>query len=487
MAKSPQNTSESVQNYKNIPLDDPTEGVIRSAQLYDKVCPPNSDQLGLNIVYDSIGARTTRKGVTRFGGSLSGPVISMARYNVNSSTSRQLLAQVGSQIYASNGGSYSSVRTMSSSSKCRYAEFLNLLYTVNGSSGDNIQTYDGTSYGSTNVASLPKGDFLSAGFELRVWVADATNDRLYFSDIASPTGVITGGTNYISSLSPQDGESITGLFRHPRALLVFKQNHIYRVFSAYNVDPFPAYNVGTFSQESIVEAKDGVYFHHPSGFYKFEYNSQPTEISLRIIDFIRAIPNANYGNICGAYDGKNHITWSIGPVTVDGVTYNNCQARYTISTQVWTIFDLSPGITPTAMITYDNGDVLCGMIGTSQGGTYQCETGLTDDGQPIYFEYLTRWMPVIDQWGHTKKFTGCVNFHENGAGTTMQYRTDLNLPVQWADIGSLDDNFATTFPNVNCESFNRIQFRGKGTSVGQQVVLAGCEIINLTDLGFREN
>ena len=81
--------------------------------------------------------------------------------------------------------------------------------------------------------------------------------------------------NFIEKFSPQDGESITGLIRVPRALLLFKQNHIYRIYSATNIDPYPAYNVGTYSQESIVQTKDGVYFHHPSGFYHFSYDSQP--------------------------------------------------------------------------------------------------------------------------------------------------------------------------------------------------------------------
>ncbi len=302
------------------------------------------------------------------------------------------------------------------------------------------------------------------------------------------TATITQATcAYIENLSPQDGESITGLHRVPRALLVFKQHHIYRVYSATNIDPYPAYNVGTFSQESIAEAKDGLYFHHSSGFYRFQYDGQPQEISRRIIDYIRAIPRSYYANITAAYDGFDNITWSIGSVTVEGVTYANCQCRYTISTQVWTTYDFVQGISPQSMIYYDDGTNTLQILGTNQGAVLQANSGNDDNGQPIHFELITRWMSLLDIWSKLKQFSGFALNSENGAGTQFQYQTDKDQPDEWTDIGDMTENYTSLFQNENTGNFNRIRFRTKGTTTGNQIIYSGIEIMSIQDMGYENN
>lgn len=546
------------QSYKNIKIAYPNEGVIRTAQMSDTIAPVDSVQAGVNIVFDQIGSWKTRLGLTSFATALGGAIISLGRYAQNSGSVRRLLAQVGTVINSWNGSTWTNVRTLSSSNKCRYSEFLNLLYTVNGSGagGDPIKTFNGTSYGTTNVAYLPKGDYVQAGYEGRIWVADAILDRLYYSDIVSVNGVITttlfilytpgsgvfqvgdiitGGTSgatarvnvvddianrleasplsgtfvngetitgslsgatgtvtqatcaYIEKISPQDGESITALYRVPRALLVFKQNHIYRVYSATNIDPYPAYNVGTFSAESIIEAKDGLYFHHPSGFYRFQYDGQPQEISRRIIDYVRAIPRSNYENIVGAYDGFDNVTWSIGPVTVEGVTYNNCQVRYTISTQVWTTYDLSSGFTPKSMINYDSGNVIAQIIGLTNGGVYQSELGYTDGTEEIYFEMITRWLSVKEIWGAQKEMSGFILNSTNGAGIAMQYQIDKDQPNEWHDLGKAGQEYSSLFPNEDTLDFDRIRLRVHGTTKGAPIICDGIEVQTLVDKGFAKN
>lgn len=470
---------------KDIKIPYPVEGLIQSVQLNDTIAPEQSMENSTNWVFDRIGALMSRPGLTQFATQLGGQIISLGKFAINASTNRQLLAQVGNTISAWNGVTWSSVRTLTSSNKARYSQFLNLTYTVNGSDagGDPIQTYDGTSYGTTNVGSLPKGDYVQAGFEGRVWVADATLDRLYYTDIVSPTGVITGGTDYIEKISPQDGESFTGLHRVPRALLVFKQNHIFRVYSASAIDPYPAYNVGTFSQESIVEAKDGLYFHHSSGFYRFQYDGQPQEISRRIKAFVNAIPRTYFEKVTGAYDGKDSITWSIGPVVVNGRSYVNCQVRYTISTQVWTQYDLAEGNDPTAMITYDSGNIIAQVVGTANGKVLQQELGQTDAGSPIYLEAITRWISFDEMWSNVKQVTSIFAMCENGAGLRLYCQTDKHLPDEWQDIGTLGADYVSSFPNFASEDFSRIRFRLAGISSGPQIVFDGIEIGSLVIKG----
>jgi len=478
---------------EDIKIPYPTEGVIRSAQLSDNVCPENSVQLAINAHFDRIGSITTRKGVASLT-SLSGSITSFGTLNIQGGNKR-LFAQVSKDISVWNGSTWTSVDTATVTTKARFSQFLNRVWRINGNAGDKPKTSNGGAFDTTDVpATFPAGDFIEAGYGGRVWIADSAKDILYYTDIVQSVDGTTYVTpltfditeNFITKFSPQDGESITGLFRVPKALLLFKQNHIYRVYSTSNVDPYPAYNVGTYSQESIVQGKDGVYFHHSSGFYKFTYDSQPTEISRRVIDFIKAIPRTSYTNIVGIYDGYDAIKWSIGPVTVEGVSYKNCQMRYSISTQVWTIYDFD-STAFTALIRYDDGTTIEQIAGTSTGLVGKLDTGNTDFDNKIYFEIIDRWRSYAEMYSHSKKIDGISVLSENGGGSLIQYQAEKTEPNVWKTIGTLNESYATLLPSTEIDDFNQIRFRIRGNSTGAQIVLNGIEIITLSDEGYDQN
>jgi len=479
---------------KNIKIPYPTEGVIRSAQLNDTVTPENSVQLAVNMNFDRVGAIQTRPGVTADITALGGSVKAFGTINILGGN-QYLFGQVGTDVSAWNGTTWSSVRTLSTGAyKARFSQFLNRTWMVNGSAGDAVQTSAGGSFGTTDVpGTFPKGDFIQAGFDGRIWVANATLDALYYTDVVQFSGTaytspltFTLSTNFIKWLSPQDGESITGLFRIPRALLVFKQNHIFRVYSTSNVDPFPAYNVGTYSQESIVQTKDGLYFHHSSGFYKFAYDGQPVEISRRIIDFVKAISRSNYGNVLGIYDGFDNVEWAVGSVTVEDVTYTNCVLRYTISTQVWTVYDY-PGNSITAMIRYDNGTVIRSLIGTSAGKVGTLDSGNTDFGVAIYFEMIDRWRSFTEMYSKSKAISGIMVSAQNGGGTLLQYQTEKAPVNVWTDIDTLNENEDSLFPNASTDDFNTVRLRLRGNSSGTPIIFNGIELLSIQDKGLNQN
>lgn len=476
----------------------PTEGVIRTSQLNDTVTPENSVELALNMNFDQIGSVATRPGVATYATTLAGEVKAFGTLNSQASATKYLFAQVGSTIQALNSttGTWASVRTgLTGTGKARFSQFLNRTWMVNGNAGDAPKTSNGGTFDTTDVpATFPKADFIDAGYGGRVWVADASNDILYYTDIVQSADGITYTTpltfdittNFISKFSPQDGESITGLFRVPRALLLFKQNHIYRIYGVDNVDPYPAYNVGTYSQESIVQTKGGVFFHHSSGFYKFTYDSQPTEISRRIIDFVKAIPRSSYENIVGVYDGFDAVKWSVGELTVDGVTYSNCQLRYTISTQIWTIYDYNDNEI-TAMIRYDDGDTIEQIAGFSDGQVGKLDSGTTDFGEPISYELIDRWRSFTEFYGSSKKITGQSILSKNGAGALVQYQTDKQSVNKWTDLGTVEEGYISLFPNSETTDFNIIRTRIKGYSKGEPMIFDGVEILKLSDEGYDKN
>ena len=485
------------QTLKNIKIPYPTEGVIRSAQLNDTICPENSVQLAVNANFDRVGAIVTRPGVATYAPSLTHKIISFGTLNAQADTNKYLFAQENTTIWSleSSTGLWTSVRTSVSAYKARFSQFLNRVWMVNGHNGEAPMTSNGGTFDTTDVpATFPKADFIEAGYDGRVWVADSSKDILYFTDQVQSvdgTSYVTPLTfditkNFITKFSPQDGESITGLFRVPKALLLFKQNHIYRIYSSSNVDPYPAYNVGTYSQESIVQTKDGIYFHHSSGFYKFTYDTQPTEISRRVIDFVKAIPRSAYENIIGVYDGFDAVKWSVGSITVDGVTYANCQMRYSISTQVWTVYDYS-GVNITALIRYDNGTTIEQVVGTSAGLVGKLDSGYTDFGADIYYDMIDRWRCFTDMYSVTKNISGMMVMTENGAGMSLQYRTEKTPENKWNDIDTVKDKYDALFPNAATDDFNNIQLRLSGYTKGTPIIYHGTEILSIQQKGFEEN
>ncbi len=380
-------------------------------------------------------------------------------------------------------------------SKPRFVQYLNYIWMVNGNEqigGDPVATSSGGNFGTDLVPDeFPKGDFISAGFEGRVWVANKTLGIIYYTDIVQfqPPAqyVLTYNpqVNFISTLAPQTGESFTALFEVPRALLVFTENTITRIYGASSVDAYPAYNVGTFSQESIIETKTGIFFHHSSGFYQFDYGSQPVEISRRIIDFVKAIPRSYYEDITGVWDGFDNVEWNVGQVVVEGVVFANCYVRYTISTQVWTIYDY--GFITTANIYYDDGTNINHLVGTSTGLTGALDTGTTDFTQPFYFEFIDRWRAFTEMYYQTKQLSGFSVYSENAAGANLMYQKQKSGPNAWETIGTINSENTSLLPNSTTDDFDVLRLRIAGNTKGAQVVIHGIEILSLNLKGQDQN
>ncbi len=410
---------------------------------------------------------------------------------------RWLYAGHGDEVSNLASGTWTSRRSgLAQVSKPRFSQYLNYIWMVNGDEsigGDPVATSDGGNFGDDLVPEgFPPGDFISAGFEGRVWVADKTLGILYYTDIVQFTPPIfytltyNPDVNFITTISPQTGETFTALYEVPRALLVFTENSITRVYGATSLDAYPAYNVGTFSHESIIETKEGIYFHHSSGFYQFDYGSQPVEISRRIIDFVKAIPRSSYEDITGVYDGFDSVEWSVGQVTVEDVVYTNCVLRYTISTQVWTIYDY-PLNTVTAMIYYDDGVNINHLMGTEAGKVGAMDSGTTDFGQPFYFEFIDRWRSFTEMYYQNKSISGLNVYSENAAGANVSYQIQKSGPNAWKPIFTITEANNSLSPNNGTDPFDVLRIRVAGNTKGTQVVIHGMEITQLTILGQEQN
>ncbi len=239
-------------------------------------------------------------------------------------------------------------------------------------------------------------------------------------------------------------------------------------------DPDPYFNVGTYSQESVIEAKNGVYFHHPTGFYRYD-GGEVSEISRPIIDIVNNISLANYSNIAGYLEPDgDHICWSVGNVTIGGVAYTNVVVRYTISTQVWTHYSY-----PTQFLvgsSYNNGTNIVAVVGDNAGKVYTINSGLTDNGTEIFYA-ITHPFDDVDGLHSTTKIINTMFFIQSGMnGANINYQNTKDIVGDFTKkVGQLTES-DTGFSNLDLRGRN-IKIRLTGISKGEPISYEGYEMV----------
>lgn len=468
-------------------------GVITKGAVSENRMPESAVTEGLNMHFDTIGAATLRKGQTLLGNNVTNTILGMHYHVDQAGTYSQILIAENTVVRYLSGGTWTSKRTALTANKARFVTYLNYVFMVNGAQATAI--WDGNpanSFVTTgNASNAPIGKFIE-NFRSRVWIAGNSTypDRVYFSSIPSSvtTPVISWDTDVATGqwidISPSDGENITALQRFRTAMIVFKTDHLYRLFDIGQTDPDPFYNVGTSSQESIVETKSGLYFHHRTGFYIYNIDGRVQEISRPITDIVKVISPSWYQHVTGwvEQDG-DHVCWSVGSVSYEGVTYTNMVVRYTISTQVWTCYDYPTRIRASLRRApyYTDGTTVFSLVGDTSGNVLEHDTGVTDNGTPIKYSVTHRW-ENLDALLSTNKIIMIGNFsHTGGAGSTVSVQTEENDPYSLTDwkrtIGQLKD-YNTTFSTLDIKA-RKLRFRVFGSSTGQPFVLHGYELIGV--------
>lgn len=473
-------------------------GLINQGAVSENDRPVTSVMEAINFHFDAIGSAILRKGTTRLGSALSGNLLGL-HYHVDTvaGTKSQFIAVNGTTAYYLSSGSFAAKRTgLTASSKARFTDFLNYAFMVNGTEATAI--WDGdplTSFLTTgNASGAPTGKYVE-NFRSRVWIAGNTTypDRLYYSSVPSAvtTPVITWSTDVATGqwidISPSDGDNITALQRFRNLMIVFKTNRLYRVFDIGQTDPDPYYAVGTSSQESVIESKVGVFFHHASGFYLYDVGNAVKEISRPIWDIVRAIPSSSYTSIAGWLEADgDHVCWSIGTVTVNGVSYANHVVRYTISTQVWTHYQY-----PTQILCavrrqpfYTDGSSQFAVTGDNGGNVQEMNTGNTDLGTAISYSLIHAW-DNVDGLLSTRKTIMTGNFsHYQGSGTNVAYQDESDDPDtlnDWSKRMGGPSQLKGTNTGFNSMSIKarKVRFRLFGQSTGQPFIYNGYELLDV--------
>ena len=468
-------------NLQPIQLRDMTNGIIHEDIVSDfKARGTASVNESINLHFDVMGNAKLRPGITLLGNQIvSGTdILGLHQFlDEGTGTDDQLIAVNGTTVYHLSGSTWTSIRTgLTTGLKARFTNFLDRVMMVNGQ--DTTQGWNGAASGSfdtTNLVSAPSGNFIS-NFRSRAWIAntDANPSRAFYSTVSSSTGTITWSSTQFIDISRGDGEDITGLKRSPRALLVFKPDHMYRIFGINETDPDPQINVGTYSQESIVETKAGSIFHdwNNAAIHIYE-GSRPREISRPIKPYLEGVTLANRNDVAGWKDTDN-VYQSVGNVVLNSVTFTNVVFRYTISTEVWTIYSYPQQFLVGS--TYDSGTTREPVVGDDDGNILTFNNGNTDNGVPITFSLVTRWHDLSGVLSYTDTIDKLAFLTRNGQGVGVQYQ--VNNPLgesDWKDIGQIETTPTHIFDTDI--TGNRVRFRLTGTSVGEPFIYEGIEIL----------
>lgn len=488
-------------------------GLITEGAVSENERPETSVVEAVNFHFDAIGSATLRKGMTAVGQNMGTPILGLYQFTdtVNAVPKSQTLMGAGTAAYyLSVGGSWTPIRSgLTAGSKQRYTTFLNFIFMVNGTEATAV--WDGNTGGgfatTGNASGAPAAKFIEV-FQARVWaMGNATYpSRLFYTSVPSAVTVpiVTWNTDAATGtwidISPQDGDFPTALQRYRTTLLIFKTNRLYRLFGIGQVDADPWHAVGTSSQESVIETKAGVFFHHSSGIYQYNVYGSVEEVSRPIIDFIRAIPASAYPNVAAWLEPDgDHVVWAVGTVTVAvpwgsagsrGTTYVNCELRYTISTQAWTAYSRATRIATSIRCQpfYSDGANLQALCGDSSGNVAEVNTGTQDLSAsgtataPISYSIIHRW-DNIDGLLSTRLTVNVVNFsHRGGAGSKVAYQTDDNDPDSLGDWTKKIGDGELKAKNTGCQSANikgrKIRFKVWGNSTGEPFVYDGYEILD---------
>jgi len=462
-------------------------GLITQGAVAENDYPMDAVLESLNFNFDSIGNMKLRKGSTLLGQQLaSSAILGLYQFrDSGSGSNNQLIAVNGTTAYYLSGSTWTSKRTsLTASSKARFSTFLDYVFMVNGADATAIWSgAAGDSFVTTgNAASAPIGKFIE-NYRSRMWIAGNSSypDRVYYSSIpsAEATPVITWDTSVTTGqwidVSPSDGENITALHKTTEALLIFKNNHIYRIFSINSADPDPRFNVGTYSQESVVETKNGIYFHHPTGFYRYN-NGSVTEISRPIIDIINNITLTNYSKISGHVETDgDHVSWSVGDVTINGVAYTNLVVRYTISSQVWTHHSY-----PTQFLVgapYNNGSSLTVVVGDESGSIFTIDSGVTDNGTEIFYSIIHPFDDIDGKHSTVKIITTMFFMHKGLKGANVNYQNSDDILNDFTKKVCQLQSRENGSSNLNIKG-RKIKFKISGTSKGEPIYYEGYEILS---------
>lgn len=506
---------------KDVLLDPITEGMISEGVLSHYVSPSGAMSYLENFHNDTLGVLTSRPPLKPSSYNPAALPGSACLYALSTTTAYIVWTEGTTLKYATsdNTGSVNNYTSAASgSTPSRFDTILGKLIITQGSTAQPKFT-DLSGAPVSLITSFPATnsmDIISAGFIGRIWGAESisADARVYYSDVIPTGGLgsVTGGASYLT-INANNGDKVTALIRTQQCLFVFTNNGIFRIFNTQSQDNTPIVNVGTPRQESVVQTKDGYYFFHATGIYKLGIDGSVQEISTKIRPILARISPFAVNDVIGWAD-KDHVYFSLGKDVgnLDPDGKKSWTVRYTISTQVWTLYSfydflpscvassVLPDYVSTAQISPFPTTWVFGSL-ISNASSYSANTfdspayttgsqeiGVNGDlgTYKIYCKAITNWK-TFGKEPHYKRVNGFTQAHENASGFVVDYVKDKDNPSVWQNVGNLDQDQVKLFRDFQSDEFNKIKFRVQGETLGSIVTIGQMGMVGLDDLGYKNN
>jgi hypothetical protein len=317
--------------------------------------PKNASRIIVNMDADQqIGALTTRLGTGIVGDTLvAGKSILGVHHHNPAQGTGKLLAVINDATPTNAdiwdvGADAISKADDTKDLKARFLTYLGETLRLNGT--NTPTAWNGSSWittgGAFDLGDMPTGHKYAVEFLSRVYVAGKTTEpnRVEYSGIPASGAVAWSSPVDFVDIEPEDnGGNIMALAKVPNYLVVLKERTMHR-WNFYNAFPEQLIDIGTSSTESVVQGHGLVAFFSASsedttGFYITNGN-RPIPIShdrvRNIKKWVDAIDPAMYDDIAG-WGTDRVFGWSVGNVTVDGVTYSNAVLRWNRILDQWTV------------------------------------------------------------------------------------------------------------------------------------------------------
>jgi len=273
---------------------------------------------------------------------------------------------------------------------------------------------------STNVTNMPQAKYIKR-YHDRLYVANCYESataypfRVYFSSV--PTAGSITWTVASDFLDVDYSEEITGLGSNWDRLMIFTE------YSAYMYDQQffkKVWDVGCANHRTIKNSGAYMIWADMDGVW-ISTSGRPENVSGRVKDFI------HFSDMTSAFaevvDEEYHLY--IGSVTVNGVTYSNCDLILNLPTMSWRVAEY--GDTPTIFAKYYASGQDHLWFGDSSGdvhelGKYTDSTILTsDDGAPIHSWFQTSGFS-LGAPSAVKRFNKIMTYADRGQGLKLKAR-----------------------------------------------------------------
>lgn len=401
-------------------------------------------ELAINVNGDNIGSVTKRLGYSLFqdyGSSVTG----LWSYNDVSGGNRYLLAfDSGTLKYSTGGAPSSIVGGLTTTAKVEFTTFLDQAFVVGANSSNTYlttATIDGVTYSTTNnVTNAPKAKYVEV-FRDRVYLADVEvsgtryPDRFYYSSTPDSAGTsITWTATDFERVYTNNGEPIMGIHTNKflNELLIFKETSMHAWDTVRLRD---IASIGTSAHRSIKTVNYTTFFFNRDGIYAYT-GSVPQLVSRPIQKWIDGITQSALVDVFAMDDENKYYKLFVGSITVDGTTYSNCEIRYSLVDNSFTIYSYFD--TFSIYASHIVSSVQRIYAGDTSGDVHTLagkgDTVYSDDSNPIAAQFMTKAFDLGIP--SEQKFTETVTLFSNKSqNLTFRYRVDGG---DWSTHSAID-------------------------------------------------